>query len=172
MFVLNRKQIIEAIEKQGIISDFINLDKQLTPNGFDVSVRNVYEINGSGSLDFSNKERKFPEFKEIEPIRKSGEEHGWWHLAKGIYKIKTNELFKMPLDMIAIAKTRSSMFRMGAAVFNGVWDAGFEGRAEMLLNVLNEKGIDIKENARVVQMIFFRIDKTEQGYEGIHKNLA
>ncbi len=172
MLVLNREQIKELIEKQQLVSGFVSLDKQLTPNGFDVTLKKVYKITGSGCLDFSNKERRMPESEEILPIkRKPDDEHGWWHLEKGIYKIKTNEVFKMPLDLIAIAMPRSSLNRMGATVFTGFWDAGFEGRAELLLNVLNDKGIEIKENARIIQLAFLRMDKTKQGYNGIHKHL-
>ena len=172
MLVLNREQIEELIEKHQLVSEFVNLYKQLTPNGFDVTLKKVFKITGSGCLDFSNNERKIPESEEIVPVkRKPDDEHGWWYLDKGIYKVKSNENFKMPLDLIAIAMPRSSLNRMGATVFTGFWDAGFEGKAEFLLNVMNEKGIDIKENARIIQLVFLKMDKTKQGYDGIHKHL-
>ena len=77
----------------------------------------------------------------------------------------------MPLNLIALAKTRSSLLRSGAVVNTGVWDAGFEGKVEFLLDVVNEKGIWIKQNARVLQVVFFKMNETDKGYEGIHKHL-
>ena len=172
MFVLNDKEIKREIEGNALINDFINLEKQLTPNGFDLTLKEVYKIEGTGEIDFSNNERKFPEFSLINPEKRNSEDkYGWWFLPKGSYKIKANEGFKMPLNLIAIARTRSSLLRSGALINTGVWDAGFEGKVEFLLDVVNEKGIWIKQNARIVQIVFFKINETEKGYEGIHKHL-
>ena len=59
---------------------------------------------------------------------------------------------------------------MGAFTQNGVWDAGFSGKGEFILVVQNDKGIKVKENARIIQLVFFRVDETES-YNGIYKNL-
>ena len=171
MLVLNRNEIKNLIDSNQIISEFIDLDTQLTPNGFDVTLKEVYRIESSGHLDFSNKERKMPDFTKLQPIKKEGDEHGWWVLPKGTYKIKANEHFKIPLDLITLAKPRSSLLRMGGTVYTGVGDAGFEGKMEFLLNVTNEKGISLKENARIVQIIFLKMNKIDEGYSGIHKHL-
>jgi len=171
MFVLNKEEIKNLIEKNQLISEFIDLDKQLTPNGFDLTLKEVYRIESCGHLDFSNKERKLPDFTKLRPVAKEGEEHGWWLLRKGSYKIKANEHFKIPLDLIALAKPRSSLLRMGGTVYTGVGDAGFEGKLEFLLNVTNEKGLYLKENARIVQIVFFKMNETEKGYDGMHKHL-
>lgn len=172
MFVLNDNEIKKEIKELNLISDFINLEKQLTPNGFDLTLKEVFKIEGAGEIDFSNNERKFPEFNLIEPEKRNPEDkYGWWFLKKGSYKIKANEDFRMPLNLIAIARTRSSLLRSGAIVNSGVWDAGFEGKVEFLLDVVNEKGIWIKQNARVLQVIFFKMNETNKGYEGVHKHL-
>jgi deoxycytidine triphosphate deaminase len=55
---------------------------------------------------------------------------------------------------------------MGCTIENGVWDAGFRGRSEFLLIVENEKGVEIKENARVNHIVFEKIRETEEGYKG------
>ena len=65
--MLNKKQIEALIRDKELISEFINLEKQMTPNGFDITVGEVSEFSASGALDFSNSERTIPEGKKILP---------------------------------------------------------------------------------------------------------
>ncbi|MBI3991065.1 MAG: deoxyuridine 5'-triphosphate nucleotidohydrolase [Candidatus Omnitrophica bacterium] len=165
---LNREELIKLIE-EGLITDYINLDVQITPNGFDLTVRRIFEFDTPGALDFSNKERKLPAGKKLTPQKEDAEsKFGWWNLKKGAYKVVTNETVNLPRDLIGIAFSRTSLLRMGAFTQNGVWDAGFRGKSEFILVVENQHGIKIKENARIVQLTFERINKTEKGYDGIY----
>jgi deoxycytidine triphosphate deaminase len=59
---------------------------------------------------------------------------------------------------------------MGAFAQNGVWDAGFSGKSEFVLVVSNPQGINLKENSRVVQLLFTKITETEQGYNGVYQD--
>ncbi|MBI2447663.1 MAG: deoxyuridine 5'-triphosphate nucleotidohydrolase [Candidatus Omnitrophica bacterium] len=169
--MLNREELEKLIKEQGLVTDYINLDIQLTPNGFDLTVGNVYGFDTAGALDFSNKERIVPEGKEILPQKeKPGDKFGWWNLKKGAYKIRTNEIVNIPNDLIAISFPRTSLLRMGAFTQNGVWDAGFKGKSEFILVVENPNGLRLKQNARITQLIFERINKTDKGYNGIYKS--
>lgn len=170
--MLNRNEIVKLIQEINLIEKYIDLETQLTPNGFDLTVLGISSFEASGALDFSNKERKIPEGKEILPQKENHQDQfGWWKLTKGAYKIKTNEVVNLPNDLIALAFSRTSLLRMGAFTQHGVWDAGFKGKGEFVLVVENPSGIKIKENARVAQLIFVPINKTTQGYDGIYKNL-
>jgi dUTP pyrophosphatase len=166
--ILNREEIKGLISK-GLISGFIDLETQMTPNGFDLTVEKIFSFSASGSLDFSNKERKLPKAKEISSRKiKKGDRFGWWHLKQGSYKIATNETVNLALDLVAIAFSRTSLLRMGGFTQHGVWDAGFKGKGEFILVVDNPKGIRIKQNARIAQLVFIKMDKTIQGYNGIY----
>lgn len=170
--MLNRKEIRKLIEQKGLVKDYCNLDIQLTPNGLDVTVGKVFEFRAPGALDFSNSERVVPEGKEILPKKENlQDKYGWWDLSRGAYKVRTNEVFNMPKDLIAIAFPRSSLLRIGAFTQTGVWDSGFKGRAEFILVVENSKGIRLKENVRVTQVIFIKIKAPKQGYNGVYKEL-
>lgn len=170
--MLNGKEIKYLIKRKKLIKGFIDLDVQLTPNGFDLTAGNIFEFVGSGALDFSNSERVIPAEKEVKLKKKSPKDkYGWWNLKSGAYKIKTNETFNLPRDLMAFAFSRSSLLRMGLFVQTGVWDAGFQGKAEFLLVVGNSKGAQIKQNARITQLIFQKINKAEKGYSGIYKDL-
>jgi dUTP pyrophosphatase len=168
--MLNREEIKRLITNDNLVSGYIDLDTQLTPNGIDLTVFEIWEFSGAGALDFSNKERVLPEYRQVAPLKKKeGDKFGWWHLVRGAYKIVTNEAVALPLDLIGIAFPRSSLLRMGMFTQTGVWDAGFKGRSEFILIVENSKGVDIKQNARLVQLMFTKITETEQGYDGVYQ---
>ncbi len=168
--MLNREEIKRLIEKNKLISNYCDLDTQLTPNGFDLTVAKIYEFTGAGAVDFSNKERKIPECRElIAQKNKPEEKFGWWSLEPGVYKVVTNEIVRLPLDLIGVAYPRSSLLRMGAFTQTGVWDAGFEGISEFVLVVKNQLGLKLKQNARVAQLLFTKITETETGYTGIYQ---
>jgi len=168
--MLNREQIVKLIRGQQLISGCIDVDTQLTPNGFDLTVAQIHAFEGEGRLDFSNKERRLPETRQLIPEKHSEQDaFGWWTLSAGAYKIVTNETVRLPKDLIAMAFPRSSLLRMGAFTQTGVWDAGFQGRSEFILLVTNPRGMQLKQNARVVQLLFVPITETVNGYNGIYQ---
>ncbi len=169
--MLNREEIKKLIEEKGVVKNYCNLDIQLMPNGIDITLAEVFEFDSAGALDFSNSERVIPEGKAILPVKeKSGDEYGWWKLERGAYKVRPNEVFKMPNDLIAISFPRSSLLRMGAYTHTAFWDAGFEGKVEFLLVVEYPYGNRLKQNARITQVNFIPITETIKGYDGIYKN--
>lgn len=169
--VLNSRAILELIKEKGLVASYIHLDTQLTPNGFDLTAQDIFEFGSAGAIDFSNKERQLPLERRLEPVKKKkSDTFGWWRLKRGAYKVRTNEIVSLPEDIIAIAFPRSSLLRMGCFCHNGVWDAGFSGKGEFLLVVENPAGLILKQNARLVQMVFMRMEKSSRIYNGIYQN--
>ena len=169
--MLNKAEIRQLIETKGLVEGYMNLDQQLTPNGFDLTAGKVFEFTSLGSLDFSNKERVVPAGKEIIAQKADpADKFGWWDLKAGIYKVRTNEAVNLPNNLAALAFSRTSLLRMGAFTQHGVWDAGFSGKGEFVLAVGNVSVIKIKQNARIAQLIFYRVEETEE-YKGIYKDL-
>lgn len=162
---------MQLIQKKNLIQDYIDLETQLTPNGFDLTAQAIFKFEEAGSLDFSNKERVVPSGREIMPQKQNPQDKfGWWNLEKGTYKIKTNETVNLPNNLVALAFPRTSLLRMGTFTHHGVWDAGFKGKSEFVLAVENPQGIKIKQNARVAQLIFLPINEIAQGYQGVYQN--
>lgn len=165
--VLNREHLRKAIEKQGLIQDFIDLEAQLTPQGFDLTAGEIHRYKDSGKLDFSNSEREIPETEKVEPKKENEDDkYGWWDLQPGAYKVVMNETVDIPEDLTAFAYPRSSLLRMGCSIENAVWDAGYTGTGSFMLVVENQDGVRIKQNARVNQLVFQSIEETEKGYSG------
>jgi dUTP pyrophosphatase len=168
--VLNREEIERLIREKNLIEGYISLKHQSAPNGFDLTAGEIFAFDMQGALDFSNKERIIPEGKKIKLSKRNPEDKfGWWKLKRGAYKIVTNEVCNFPRDLIGLGFSRSSLLRIGAFTQHGVWDAGFHGKSEFILVVENPKGLRLKQNARLAQLIFLRINETKKGYNGIHQ---
>ncbi|MCX9014076.1 MAG: deoxyuridine 5'-triphosphate nucleotidohydrolase, partial [Candidatus Methanoperedens sp.] len=68
-------------------------------------------------------------------------------------------------------KPRSSLLRCGVTIETAVWDAGYSGRSESLLVVFNEDGFRVKKDARVLQLLFYRLgERVSEGYSGVYQN--
>ncbi|MCX5716502.1 MAG: hypothetical protein NTV07_06620 [Candidatus Omnitrophica bacterium] len=86
--MLNREQIEALIKERALVSGFIDLTTQLTPNGFDLTAAQICEFDEEGAVDFSNKERKVPAGKAIPAEKKNPDDKfGWWVLKRGAYKV-------------------------------------------------------------------------------------
>lgn len=161
--ILAKEEIRKLILEKGLVRDYIDLEKQLQPNGFDCTLRKVGVIKEEGKVDFDNSERKIPKVEEVDF------HEDWIFLPKGVYRAYLNEVISLSNDIMAIGRPRSSLVRCGATVLTAVWDAGYEGRSEVGLVVYNENGIWLKRNARIMQLVFMKLSEETEGYSGIFK---
>jgi dUTP pyrophosphatase len=163
--VLSRRDIQRLIEKEPpLVADHIDLEAQLQPNGFDLTLREVALLPSSGSLGVSNENRMLP---PLSPLDFDGQ--GFLYLATGIYIVTYNEIVHLPAEVMALGRPRSSLLRSGVAVHNAVWDAGYRGRSQSLLVVYNPQGFRLERNTRIVQLVFLRLSEPTQGYQGTYQ---
>ena len=165
--MLSHDELILLINKKPpLVEQMIDQKLQVQPNGIELTLQRVEAHESSGSIAFDNSERKLPTTKKMD-----FDKEGWIHLPKGIYKIVFNEIVNIPKSIAAIAKPRSSLLRCGATIETAVWDAGYSGRSESLLVVYNKRGFNVKKNARVLQLLFFRLNaEVCEGYSGVYQN--
>src|SRR5688500_19499362 len=98
---------------------------------------------------------------------------GWWDLHRGAYVITYQEKVNLPTDIMALARPRSSLLRSGVAIHTAVWDAGYSGRGEGLLHVMNPAGYRLQRGARVVRLGFIRLGApVSVGYGGRYQHEA
>jgi len=165
--MLSHEELVSLVNnKSPLVEQMIDPDIQIQPNGIELTLQKIELHENSGAIAFDNSERKLPQTKNLD-----FDSEGWLHLPKGSYKIMFNEIVNIPKNIAAIAKPRSSLLRCGVTVETAVWDAGYSGRSESLLVVYNENGFTIKKNARVLQLLFFRLgEEVGEGYSGIYQN--
>jgi len=161
--VLSKDDLLRRLQDDPpLIEHMIDPSVQVQVNGIDLTLQRVYGFLDTGSLDFSNQERIVATTAELD-----FDKNDWIHLYKGCYKVIYNEIVNIPKDIMALARPRSSLLRNGLTVETALWDSGYSGRSESLLIVINDKGCNLKKNARLIQLVFFRLSiPVENGYIG------
>ncbi len=165
---LSREQLRSLIEESDrpLLSEYIDLDAQLQPNGFDVTLREISRFVGAGTIGVSSQDRVLP---ELQPL--AFDEEGWIVLEPGAYQIVYNEIVDIPTSLMALGRPRSSLGRSGVTIHTSVWDAGYRGRSTSLLAVLNPEGVRVQRDARIMQLVFFGMAAaTTAGYTGRYLN--
>ena len=95
---------------------------------------------------------------------------GYVHLAPGPYLLTLNEVVHIPRGLTALAWPRSSLLRCGVLIHNAVWDAGYEGRSQCLMTVVNPHGFRAARDAKILQLVFFTLAQpVTTGYQGAYQ---
>lgn len=164
---LNREEIARLIAgNPPLIADYIDLEAQLQPNGFDLTVREVARFASPGQLGAPDGLRLL---SSTEPL--PFDAGGWLALAPGAYLATFNEVVSLPPDLMALGRPRSSLLRSAAALHTAVWDAGYRGRSQSLLTVHHPGGFRLQRDARAAQLVFFRLAAPpQQGYRGRYQH--
>lgn len=162
MSVLSREELRAALGTHPPLVEDVDVATQLEPNGVDLRVERIHRLTSPALFGTSDAAREPAAREEVRP-----DADGWWDLRQGAYVITYREKVNLPPDLIALIRPRSSLLRSGVAIHGAVWDAGYSGRGEGLLSVLNDRGCRLQRGARVAQLVFFRLSlPTEQGYAG------
>lgn len=154
--------ILTGSEAQGLVESMIDPKTQTQMCGMELTVKGIERFTSSGAVAFDNSERKLPETESLE-----FDQSGWIDLPAGAYLVTFNEIVSIPGDVAALARARSTLLRCGASLQTALWDPGYRGRSQSLLVVHNSSGLRLKRNARLMQLVFMRLeDKAEKLYEG------
>ena len=160
--VLPRSEIRHLLEgKPPLVEDLVDLELQLQPNGIDLTLRDIALLQSAGVIAVDNSQRQV---SELAPLVFDG--LGYIDLVPGIYLVTYNEIVHLPESITALAAPRSSLLRCGVTIETAVWDAGYSGRSQSLMVVYNSQGIRLQRNARIVQLIFFKLTQKTRGYRG------
>ena len=173
--VLNRTAIAALIAGDGdagavpLIADYIDLPRQLQPNGFDLTLRAAAPFTAEdppGVLGDGPDCRILP---TLSPFAFAAD--GWATLPAGAYRITFNETVNLPRTLTALCRPRSSLLRAGVSLHTAVWDAGYCGRGQALLVVHHPAGWRIRRNAAVAQLVFLPLGAVDAaGYAGAYQH--
>jgi dUTP pyrophosphatase len=165
MPVLSAHDIRRLINAQPpLIEGWVNLDEQVQPNGFEITLRDIAAYVNAGQIALTNKDRVLPQLTPL-PFGTDG----FIHLQPGAYLITYNEIVNLPKNIMALGRPRSSLYRCGVGVGMAVWDAGYHGRSQSMLTVFNPHGFRVQQNARVAQLVFMEMTGESEGYKGIYQ---
>jgi len=162
MSVLSREELRAAVAGDPPLVEGIDADVQIQANGIDLRVERIQRLTSPGLLGATDALREPAAREDLQ-----SDKDGWWELHRGAYVITYREKVNLPHDLMALARPRSTLLRSGVAIHTAVWDAGYSGRGEGLLSVLNARGWRLQRGARVLQLVFFRLSSaTAEGYRG------
>jgi len=134
-------------------------DAQIQPNGVDLRLGAVSEQVEAGRIGTDGK--TVGERRELDP------EDGVYALERGGYVVEYADRVVIPDDHVGFLYPRSSLLRNSCMLETAVWDAGYEGRGEGLLEVHHP--IELEAGARIAQLVL--AEAAHDGtYEGSYQH--
>jgi dUTP pyrophosphatase len=136
-------------------------DEQVQPNGVDLTLEAVLEQVEPGRLGRDGKtigERQAVEFADADAETV--------HLEPGGYVLQYAETVHIPDAHVGFIYPRSSLMRNSCMLNTAVWDAGYEGKGEGLLQVHHP--IELERGARVAQLVLSEGDH-DGTYDGSYQ---
>jgi len=163
--ILSKPDIHRLLQQEPpLIEGWVDLEQQVQPNGVDLTLREVALLQSPGKIAVADSQRLV---SDLAPLVFDG--LGFIDLMPGAYIITYNEIVHLPKNIMALATPRSSLLRCGVTVNTAVWDAGYSGRSQSLMVVYNPQGFCLQRNARIVQLVFFKLTQETEGYQGAYQ---
>jgi dUTP pyrophosphatase len=179
---LGSKELDRLIKEEGMVSNYINFDEQLQPDGFDLTVNKIERFISRGALLTDTKylpemvEEKTKQMVYPQIITKDGglpiviteKVRDIWELDEGVYLAYFNEAIKLPKSVSSIHIQRSTFMRCGNLSIVGAWDMGYHGKGCTMIYIGNPYGLVLEKNTRIVKMQFTPVTEGFM-YEGSYQ---
>jgi dUTP pyrophosphatase len=128
-------------------------DAQVQPNGVDLTLGDVLEQVEAGRVGVDGKT-----VGDRDPVESDAD---GFDLDPGGYILQYAETISIPEDHVGFLYPRSTLMRNSCMLNTAVWDAGYEGKGEGLLQVHHP--IRLERGARVAQLVL-----AEAGHEDVY----
>lgn len=165
-------------------------DEQVQPNGVDLTLEVVYEQREPGRIARDGKEigarQRLP--AESMGVDDAGEATGaggtdgtggtndgdgksttdgdTYYLPAGGYVVRYGEVVSIPEGHVGFIYPRSSLLRNSCMLNTAVWDAGYRGKGEGLLQVHHD--VELAVGARIAQFVLAEANHDE-AYDGSYQ---
>ncbi|MBA3047602.1 hypothetical protein KKC83_02550 [Patescibacteria group bacterium] len=165
--ILGIKKLHQLVKEIKLVENLC--DRELnSPEGagFDLRLGEVYEIEGDGFLGVE--ERETPQIKlSAKHNPEAKEKDNFFIFKPGKYcLIKTMEKVNLPITLSGIIFPRTTLFRSGLALFNGIVQPGYCGELTFGLCNLGKSNIKVSFGARVVHITFHEVLGEGNQYKG------
>ena len=135
--------------------------------GFDIRLGEIYELEG-GEGFLGVETRNTPNIKLVakhNPDKEEKEDFFIFEPGK-YYLIKTMEKVNLPLYLSGIIFPRTTLFRSGLGLFNGIVQSGYSGELTFGICNLGKSNIKISFGARVAHITFHEVNGKGNQYQG------
>ncbi|WP_232700372.1 deoxyuridine 5'-triphosphate nucleotidohydrolase [Halobacterium wangiae] len=130
-------------------------EAQIQPNGVDLTVEAVLEQVEAGRIGRDGKSIGDREARQPEG------DDDTFDLPPGGYILQYAETISIPEGHVGFLYPRSSLMRNSCMLNTAVWDAGYTGKGEGLLEVHHD--VELERGARVAQLVL-----SEAAHEGAY----
>jgi deoxycytidine triphosphate deaminase len=165
--ILGIKELHKLVDEQKLVENLCDREMNNPEGaGFDLRLGEVYELSGSGFLGVE--ERQTPEIKLLAKYDSDKiDDSNFFIFEPGkYYLIKTIEKVNLPVNLSGIIFPRTTMFRSGLGLFNGVVQPGYCGELTFGVCNLGKSQIKISFGARVVHITFHEVLGEGNQYRG------
>ena len=157
-------KLLELVKTQNLVTDLS--ERELTNpegTGFDLRVAEFFKISGHGFLGIDERETcKTELIVKYDPKKPSK----ITIKPDDFYLIKTIEKVNVPENLVGIIKPRTTMQRMGLFIRESQIAPGYEGELTVALKNLGDATVDIELGARVIHVMFAKVDGKTNLYRG------
>lgn len=162
--IIGIKELHRLVDEQKLVE---NLCERETENpegaGFDLRLGEIFELEGDGYLGIE--ERDTPKTKLVARYEEGKVEFFVFEPGK-YYLIKTIEKVNLPVDISGIIFPRTTLFRSGLGLFNGIVQPGYQGELTFGICNLGKGDIKIDLGARIVHITFHQVLGEGNQYRG------
>jgi dUTP pyrophosphatase len=143
-------------------------EEQIQPNGVDLTIEEMYRTSGQAHFfgdDYEKPERT--PISRVESIHEDGVQV--YSIVPGVYPIVYGEKVEIPDGYVGRVYPRSRLMRCGLHLTSALWDSGYRGKGEGLLQVPRAiERATIPTDMKVAQLTFIEADDADT-YEGSHQ---
>lgn len=168
--IIGIKKLHELVRDEKLVENLCERELNSPEGaGFDLRLAEVFELDNKGDNYFLGiKERNTPNAVSIAINDESKTEidNSFVFEPGKYYLIKTVERVNLPTTLSGIIFPRTTLFRSGLALFNGVVQPGYSGELTFGICNLGKSNIKISFAARIVHITFHEVLGEGNQYRG------
>ena len=165
--IIGIKKLHELVKENNLVENLCERERNNPEGaGFDLRISEVYSLEGSGFLGVDDRETPQIELLVKHDSNKNENDNFYVFKPGEYYLIKTMEKVNLPTTLSGIIFPRTTLFRSGLALFNGVVQPGYSGELTFGLFNLGKSNIKISFGARIVHITFHEILGEGNQYRG------
>lgn len=165
--ILGIKELHKLVKEKNLVENLCERE-QNNPEGagFDLRLGEIYELKGDGFLGVD--ERDTPNISLVAKNKdgKNEKENSFVFEPRKYYLIKTMEKVNLPTTLSGIIFPRTTLFRSGLVLFNGIVQPGYSGELTFGISNLGKSNIRVSFGARIVHITFHEVLGEGNQYRG------
>ncbi len=165
--IIGIQKLLQMVKKDNLVKNLADREFNNPEGaGFDIRLGEVYSIKGDGFLGVEERDTPNTELVAANDPKKNPNENYFIFEPDKYYLIKTIERLNLPTHLSGITFPRTTLFRSGLGLFNGIVQPGYSGELTFGIKNLGESNIKVFFKARVAHITFHEVAGEGNQYQG------